>query len=257
MIATGTLAKWAGAVDEAVAPMKELLDAYDEFEYEYYPSAGQDFTPEFFEARDAFTDATALKAGMAYTENSYLLEGMRMISHDDRNDVKQAICDYGAVLHSIYMDDLNYFNETTNAYYNYEKPGVNHDVVIVGWDDDYPASNFVTYGEPLPKNGAWLMRNSWGEEWGDGGYFWMSYEDLSMTDSSVTAFLPAPSMHTTTITSTTALPGTAPTGSFPAGASLTSSPPTPTRTARRKSPPCPCRKWSMSTSTTASRSTRT
>ncbi len=192
MLATGTLAKWAGAVDEAVAPMKELLDAYDEFEYEYYPSTGQDFTPEFFEARDAFTDATALEAGMAYTENSYLLEGMRMISHEDQNDVKQAIYDYGAVLHSMYMDDLNYFNETTNAYYNYEKPGVNHDVVIVGWDDDYPASNFVTYGEPLPKNGAWLVRNSWGEEWGDGGYFWLSYEDLSMTGSSVTAFFASP-----------------------------------------------------------------
>ena len=189
-IATGTLAKWVGAVDEDVAPMKELLDAYDEFEYEYYPSAGQEFTQEFFEARDAFTDATALPASAAYTENSYLLEGMRMISHEDQNDVKQAILDYGAVAHSLHMDDLNYFCEENSAYYNWEKPDSNHDVVIVGWDDDYPASNFaIPYVSERPsKDGAWLARNSWGEEWGDGGYFWLSYEDLSTKDSSVTAF---------------------------------------------------------------------
>jgi hypothetical protein len=35
-----------------------------------------------------------------------------------------------------------------------------HMVLIVGWDDD---------------RGAWLMRNSWGTNWGDGGYGWIAY----------------------------------------------------------------------------------
>ena len=36
-----------------------------------------------------------------------------------------------------------------------------HAVVIVGWDDDRK---------------AWHMRNSWGPQWGDGGYFWLDFD---------------------------------------------------------------------------------
>ena len=46
-------------------------------------------------------------------------------------------------------------------------------VSVVGWDDDYPASNFKNRPS---SNGAWLIRNFWGTNWGDSGYFWMSYE---------------------------------------------------------------------------------
>ena len=50
---------------------------------------------------------------------------------------------------------------------------------IVGWDDQYPRSNFEgSYGRP-PGPGAFLVRNSWGPSWGDGGYFWVSYYDKS------------------------------------------------------------------------------
>jgi hypothetical protein len=54
-------------------------------------------------------------------------------------------------------------------------------VCIVGWDDNYPASQFnVT----APGNGAFIVRNSWGPSWGDSGYFYVSYYDTEFARSS-------------------------------------------------------------------------
>ncbi len=48
-----------------------------------------------------------------------------------------------------------------------------HAVSLVGYDD---------------AKGAWLIRNSWGAEWGDGGFAWMSYDDTSGIASDTWAF---------------------------------------------------------------------
>ena len=54
----------------------------------------------------------------------------------------------------------------------------NHAVTIVGWDDDYKKENFKSKKGETPKNdGAYIAINSWGIEWGDNGYFYISYED--------------------------------------------------------------------------------
>lgn len=55
-----------------------------------------------------------------------------------------------------------------------------HVVVIVGWDDNYSKDNFNPLMRP-ENNGAWLCKNSYGEDnasqaEGYEGYFWMSYE---------------------------------------------------------------------------------
>lgn len=55
----------------------------------------------------------------------------------------------------------------------------NHSVLIVGWDDNYSASNFNSKCRPS-SDGAWLIRNSWGDCNSMGGYFWISYEDAML-----------------------------------------------------------------------------
>jgi C1A family cysteine protease len=64
-----------------------------------------------------------------------------------------------------------------------QDPGTNHEVLIVGWDDDYPAENFALSSQHATPagNGAWLCRNSYGDNWKSDGYFWVSYYDASIT----------------------------------------------------------------------------
>ena len=48
-------------------------------------------------------------------------------------------------------------------------PDGNHIVALVGWDDNYAASNF---GSDCPGNGAFIFKNRWGPNSGDNGYFY-------------------------------------------------------------------------------------
>jgi len=98
--------------------------------------------------------------------------------------------------------DTRYINRETWAQYTFENEQISHAVCIVGYDDDYPASNFThdvltretdangnwvkdandsyvlakdANGQPYvdlaateastpPGNGAWIVKNSWGSE---------------------------------------------------------------------------------------------
>ena len=93
--------------------------------------------------------------------------------------VKELIMDYDCVSWSYYHDSALFYNPSTAAYFNNEIQTTNHAILVVGWDDTYEKENFQS--EKRPENdGAWIVRNSWGSEWGDDGYFYVSYEDVSM-----------------------------------------------------------------------------
>ena len=99
----------------------------------------------------------------------------------DYSAIKRAIMKYGGVQTSIHIRDIaqqelgDAYNPKTFAFYYKGQSLPNHDVVIVGWDDTYSASNFTT---PPLKNGAFICRNSYGTTFGDKGYFYVSYDDV-------------------------------------------------------------------------------
>jgi len=102
------------------------------------------------------------------------------ISQFNPNNIKSALMTHGAVAIGMnYSDDPGCYNETTSAYYYAGEESANHEVNIVGWNDDFPRENFST--EP-GGDGAWIVRNSWGDSWGDGGYFYISYYDQALDD---------------------------------------------------------------------------
>lgn len=108
---------------------------------------------------------------------------LNMTKSNQNVAVKEAIKKYGAVYIS-YFHNSNYYNlNKYSLYYNPKDTGTNHDVVIVGWDDSIPASNFKN---TPPGNGAWLVRNSWSTDNSVGSeytYFYMSYYDKSLSST--------------------------------------------------------------------------
>jgi C1A family cysteine protease/uncharacterized protein YjdB len=101
--------------------------------------------------------------------------------------IKQALMDGGALYTSMYSGlfaSNDYYNSENAAFYYDGEEEPDHDVAIVGWDDQYSRNNFSKIPDG---DGAWIIRNSWGSDWGDGGYFYMSYYD-SYAGSNVTAF---------------------------------------------------------------------
>ena len=128
------------------------------------------------------------KPKVVMPKNCLLLGGAKETGQGiSDDDLKAAIMKYGSASADFYWDDTEpvsgnegdtkYYNSNTASYYrNVNDNKVNHRVQIVGWDDHYSRTNFNESCRPS-KDGAWKCKNSWGTNWGDAGYFWISYED--------------------------------------------------------------------------------
>lgn len=117
------------------------------------------------------------------------VQEVQVIKSKDIETIKKMVYEYGAVQSSLYLStttryagETNYYNSLTHSYCytGDEKP--NHDVVVVGWDDNYSKENFNV---PVGGDGAFICRNSWGSDFGDQGNFYISYYDTVMGTSNV------------------------------------------------------------------------
>lgn len=116
------------------------------------------------------------------------VQEMQMIKNKDYEAIKQAVYQYGAVQSSIYMDLRNafsssvYYNQLEYSYYYDGTEKSNHDILIIGWDDHYDASRF---NRNTAGNGAFICQNSWGEEFGERGVFYVAYDDVNIGNNSI------------------------------------------------------------------------
>ena len=102
-----------------------------------------------------------------------------------RNDIKQFIMKYGGISSNNYSSGLQYYSNQSQIYKSLayfcddEYCISDHAITIVGWDDNYSVDNFNP--EHKPKNpGAYLCLNSWGTDYFDGGYMYVSYDDVNI-----------------------------------------------------------------------------
>jgi len=102
-------------------------------------------------------------------EHVYLINNWAYIGTSSNippvSSIKQAILDHGPVSVACYVNSA--FHAYSGGIFNGCASGAcNHAVVLVGWND--------------ADGGYWIMRNSWGPDWGEDGYMRIPYNCSSI-----------------------------------------------------------------------------
>ena len=88
-------------------------------------------------------------------------------------DIKAAMCKHGPITAAVFADDA-FLSYSKGVFEAPPSAAVNHAIMLIGWDD---------------KRGAWLLRNSWGPEWGEDGHMWIDYDSAGVGNSAAWAVL--------------------------------------------------------------------
>lgn len=137
-----------------------------------------------YETEDPYGDGIVNKDATAKKH----VQEVQILESKNLEAIKKAVFLQGGVESSLYTSMSKagqsswYYNKDTYAYCYIGTQKPNHDVVIVGWDDNYSKDNFSV---PLEADGAFICANSWGEQFGDKGLFYVSYYDSNIGIHSV------------------------------------------------------------------------
>ncbi|HWQ65992.1 MAG TPA: lectin like domain-containing protein [Methanospirillum sp.] len=142
LMAAAYFTRWSG-------PVLEQLDPYNPYSYR---------SPPNLSVNGHLQDVPMLPGRTAPLEN---------------DNIKFGLQEFGC-LYTTMLFDYAYFDQEHASYYNPEGKTPNHAVTIIGWDDAYSRTNFVT---EAPGDGAFICANSWGTGFGDRGFFYISYYD--------------------------------------------------------------------------------
>jgi hypothetical protein len=104
--------------------------------------------------RDSDRIVTAFDRALAW---GYVNEPFDKMPSVER--LKAALVEHGPLAVAVWADYC--FSVYKSGVFNGQNNrSVNHVVVLVGWDDE---------------KGAWLVKNSWGKDWGENGFGWIKY----------------------------------------------------------------------------------
>ena len=148
---------------------------YDEMAFAYLVSWLGPILDEY----DVYDDYSTLSpvADSVVHVQDFIFAPMRH-NYTDNDGIKKTILKYGAIS-AAYGHSSDYYNPSTYAYY-YPNDGYgNHAITVIGWDDNFSASNFLI---TPPGDGAWIIKNSWNDTWGENGCFYISYYDAILFD---------------------------------------------------------------------------
>ncbi|MBU7037660.1 MAG: hypothetical protein HXS52_06985 [Theionarchaea archaeon] len=88
--------------------------------------------------------------------------------------VKQALSDYGPLIVTMDASGPGFSAYTGGVYEWWTPSSENHGVLLIGWNDTLTHSHGT---------GAWIVKNSWGTSWGEGGYFAIAYGSAMICQS--------------------------------------------------------------------------
>ena len=161
--------------------MKNLMALFSDYGYNNrYPNDGGNsnmavgylasWIGPVCESEDEYNDKSFLSPILNSTLHVQNVIFLNRNNYTDNDAIKHAIMQYGAVSTSMFYDKA-YYNSQNKVYHYYTgESSSNHAVAIVGWDDSFEIPN-------ANGTGAWIAKNSWGSNWANDGYFYVSYYD--------------------------------------------------------------------------------
>lgn len=167
--------------------MQDTMIKYSKYGYMNFPESGSNtfaasyllsWLGAFSKDYDDYDELGKISPVVLNNESVHVQDIM-FISNSNISEIKLAILYFGALDANLHAQSS--FDEKSPYYYpdNYSQYcnknlTPNHEISVVGWDDNFSKENFYVRPEG---DGAWICKNSWGTDWGDKGYFYVSYYD--------------------------------------------------------------------------------